>query len=121
MSDLFNIRALEDSDVSMVTYWARNEGFAPGIGDVSIYKNTDKQGLWIGCIDKFPIGCIAGVKYNSFYGFIGLFIVDKSYRGNGYGVKLWSHVIDKLDDVSCLGIEAAPDRISDYQKWGFRK
>ncbi len=119
MSDLFNIRALEDSDVSMVTYWARNEGFAPGIGDVSIYKNTDKQGLWIGCIDKLPIGCIAGVKYNSLYGFIGLFIVDKSYRGNGYGVKLWSHVIDKLDDVCCLGIEAAPDRISDYQKWGF--
>ena len=120
MSNSFHIRALEDSDVSMVTYWSRNEGFSPGLGDVSIYKNTDKQGLWIGCLDDFPIGCIAGVKYNSLYGFIGLFIVDKAYRGNGYGVKLWGHVINNLSNVCCLGIEAAPDRISDYQEWGFK-
>ncbi len=120
MSSLFNIRSLNDSDVSMVTYWARNEGFSPGLGDVAIYKNTDKQGLWIGCLDDLPIGCIAGVKYNSLYGFIGLFIVDETYRGNGYGVKLWSHVINNLLNVCCLGIEAAPERISDYQKWGFR-
>ncbi len=120
ISSPFFIRALEDSDVSMVTYWARNEGFAPGLGDVAIYKNTENQGLWVGTIDHLPIGCIAGVKYNSLYGFIGLFIVDKAYRGNGYGVKLWSHVINNLDEVRCLGIEAAPDRITDYKKWGFK-
>ena len=52
MSNLFNIRALEDRDISMVTYWARNEGFAPGAGDVSIYRHTDKQGLWVGTLGK---------------------------------------------------------------------
>ena len=35
MSNSFHIRALDDSDVSMVTYWSRNEGFSPGLGDVS--------------------------------------------------------------------------------------
>ena len=45
--------------------------------------------------------------------------VADQYRGNGYGVKLWKHVIDNLCDISCLGIEAAPDRISDYKSWGF--
>ncbi len=116
----YTIRSLEEYDIEKVIYWSRNEGFAPGYGDVGIYKNTDKQGLWIGALDSRPIGCIAGVKYNPDYGFIGLFIVDKVFRGKGFGLKLWEHVINKLDDVPCLGIEAATDRISDYQKWGFK-
>ena len=119
MKSLFKIRTLQKVDIERVTDWSRKEGFAPGFGDVNIYKNTDKQGLWIGSLGSNPIGCIAGIKYNSLYGFIGLFIVDKIYRGNGYGVKLWKHVIDNLNEVTCLGIEAAPDRISDYKLWGF--
>ena len=69
MKPEFNIRSLVKSDIKRVTNWSREEGFAPGLGDVNIYKNTDKQGLWIGSIGSKPIGCIAGVKYNSLYGF----------------------------------------------------
>ncbi|KGG15194.1 MULTISPECIES: GNAT family N-acetyltransferase [unclassified Prochlorococcus] len=120
MKTNFYIRPLEEIDINTVTYWARNEGFAPGLEDVNIYKNTDTQGLWIGALDSQPIGCIAGVKYNSNYGFLGLFIVDQPYRGRGYGLQLWKHVIHHLDDISCLGLEAAPNRITDYESWGFK-
>ncbi|AAP99921.1 MULTISPECIES: GNAT family N-acetyltransferase [Prochlorococcus] len=116
----FNIRKLLVDDIDTVTNWARNEGFAPGLGDVDIYRNTDNQGLWIGSINDKPIGCIAGIKYNQLYGFLGLFIIDKIYRGNGYGVQLWRHVLNKLDTIDCIGIEAALDRINDYEKWGFK-
>ncbi len=115
----FAIRSLEEDDISDVTLWARREGFAPGIGDVGIYRNTDRQGLWIGTLGETKVGCIVGVKYNKSYGFLGLFIVDKQYRGQGYGLNLWKHVIDKLRDLECVGLEAAPDRISDYSSWGF--
>ena len=54
-----------------MTNLSRNEGFAPGAGDVGIYQHTDRQGLWVGTLDEEPIGCIAGVKYNLDYGFIG--------------------------------------------------
>ena len=101
MTEEFNIRSLVESDIELVTSWARDEGFAPGIGDVNIYKNTDNQGLWIGTLNSKPIGCIAGVKYNSLYGFIGLFIIEKIHRGIGYGVRLWKHVISNLNDISC--------------------
>ncbi len=119
MSSDLVIRNLEESDIQKVTYWAAQEGFSPGLGDVNIYKNTDRQGLWIGSLNSNPIGCIAGVKYNLDYGFIGLFIVDKEYRGLGYGLQLWKHVMNNLHNVSCLGIEAAPDRLADYHSWGF--
>ena len=103
-----------------VTNWSILEGFSPGIDDVSIYRNTDKQGVWVACLDNNPIGSIACIKYNALYGFIGLFIVKKEFRNNGYGVRLWKHALEYLRKVDCIGLEAAPDRLNDYAKWGFR-
>jgi len=53
--------------------------------------------------------------------FIGLFIVKREFRNNGYGLKLWKHALDYLKNVDCIGLEAAPDRLNDYQKWGFKQ
>ena len=113
------ISPLSDSDIPLVTEWAKKEGFAPGLGDVRIYKNTDKQGIWVATLEKQPIGCIAGIKYNMSYGFIGLFIVLKEHRGKGYGLELWKHAMSYLANISCIGLEAASNRIDDYSKWGF--
>ncbi len=115
------IRPLEKRDIPLVTNWSRIEGFAPGAGDVGIYQHTDRQGLWVGTIGDKPIGCIAGVRYNSLYGFVGLFIVEKIQRGKGYGIKLWNHAFEHLSNLPCIGLEAALDRVDDYSTWGFKK
>jgi ribosomal-protein-alanine N-acetyltransferase len=114
------IRPLQSGDINRVTDWARAAGFCPGDGDVGIYCNTDRQGLWVGWLEREPIGCIAGVRYSQAYGFIGLFIVTPLQRRRGYGLQLWRHALDHLADVACVGLEAAPDRIADYGSWGFR-
>ncbi len=120
MIDNFYIRRLESSDISTIRDWARNEGFCPGIEDILVYKNTDNKGIWVGCLNDLPIGCIAGIRYNSSYGFIGLFIVLKEFRGNGYGVKLWKHALKYLEKIPIIGLEAAINRLDDYKKWGFK-
>jgi len=120
MSSGFSIRPLEAGDIALVTEWARNEGFCPGEGDVAIYRQTDRQGLWVGCLGEEPIGCIAGVRYSQAYGFIGMFLVTPRHRGLGYGVQLWRHALDHLNEVACVGLQAAPDRITDYACWGFQ-
>jgi len=114
------IRPLQPNQVDRLTDWARREGFAPGLGDVEIYRHTDRQGLWIGWLGSEPVGCIAGVKYNLEYGFIGLYIVVPEHRGQGYGRQLWQHALDHLAALPCVGLEAASDRIEDYAGWGFR-
>ena len=121
MNKNFSIRLISNNEIEKVTDWAKLEGFAPGFNDISIYKNTDKQGIWVGCLNNEPIGSIACVKYNSSYGFIGLFIVKKQFRNHGYGIKLWKHALNYLRDIDCIGLEAAPERLNDYQKWGFEK
>ncbi|MFM7548683.1 MAG: GNAT family N-acetyltransferase [Cyanobium sp.] len=113
------IRPLSARDIATVTAWARQEGFTPGAGDVAIYRQTDRQGLWVGWLDQEPVGCIAGVRYNRSYGFIGMFLVVPEHRGKGYGVQLWRHALRHLDDLACIGLEAAPERVADYAGWGF--
>ncbi len=119
MNNLLSIKPFCEADIDFVTEISRNEGFAPGVGDLAIYQNTDKQGLWVGWFNGNPIGCIAGVRYNDKYGFLGLFIVIEKYRGRGFGLQLWKKALDHLNDLPCVGLEAAPERISDYSKWGF--
>ena len=120
MASFLTIRPLDRADVPLITDWARREGFAPGKGDVGIYRQTDRQGLWVGCLAGQPIGCIAGIRYNLAYGFIGLYIVRPEQRGHGYGLALWQKALDHLSDVACVGLEAATDRIEDYAGWGFQ-
>ncbi|MFM7676177.1 MAG: GNAT family N-acetyltransferase, partial [Synechococcus sp.] len=86
---------------------------------VAIYRHTDRQGLWVGWLGHEPIGCIAGVRYNAEYGFLGLFLVVPQHRGQGHGVALWSHALEHLADLPCIGLEAAPERLHDYAGWGF--
>lgn len=119
MAPALTIRPLTTEDIPTVTGWARQEGFAPGAGDVAIYRHTDRQGVWVGWLGAEPVGCIAGVRYNASYGFIGLFLVVPERRGQGHGVRLWRHALRHLADLPCVGLEAAPDRVSDYAGWGF--
>ena len=79
MDSILSIKPLTDADIDFVTDISRKEGFSPGVGDLGIYQNTDKQGLWVGWLDDNPIGCIAGVRYNENYGFLGLFLVIEEY------------------------------------------
>ena len=50
MKKNFSIRLISNDDIQKVTDWAKLEGFAPGFDDISIYKNTDKKGIWVGCL-----------------------------------------------------------------------
>ena len=119
MPSPLTIRPLLSTDIPTVTGWARREGFAPGVGDLAIYRQTDRQGLWVGWLGNEPVGCIACVRYDACFGFIGMFLMVPAQRGKGYGLQLWRHAIQHLAELPCIGIEAAPDRIDDYAGWGF--
>ena len=41
------IRAFQDTDLNFITQLARQEDFAPGVGDIAIYANTGNQGVWL--------------------------------------------------------------------------
>ena len=100
---------------------AREQDFAPGVGDIEIYANTDRQGIWLAWQDDVPVGCIAAVTYSSSYAFIGLFVVKPEHRGQGIGRRLWQHALKTLSGVEYIGLEAADQMVGFYEKAGFLK
>ena len=95
MAPSLTIHPLTPADLPTVTDWARQEGFTPGFGDVAIDRQNDRQGVWVAWLGSEPVGCIASVRYNAAYGFIGLFLVVPEQRGKGYGVQLWRHALHR--------------------------
>ena len=85
---MLEIRPFTPADLDVVTALAREQDFAPGIGDIEIYANTDRQGIWLAWQDNAPVGCIAAVTYNPDYAFIGLFVVKPEHRDQGIGLSL---------------------------------
>jgi N-acetylglutamate synthase-like GNAT family acetyltransferase len=62
---------------------------------------ADPSGFFVGTLDNEIIGCISAVKYSSTYGFIGFFIVEEKYRGQGYissfTDQVWSQAVWPCD------------------------
>ena len=118
---MLEIKPFTPSDLDVVTGLAREQDFAPGVGDIEIYANTDRQGIWLALKDNVPVGCIAAVTYNPSYAFIGLFVVKPEHRGQGIGSRLWQHALKTLSSVECIGLEAAVKMVGFYEKAGFQK
>ena len=118
---MLEIRPFTPGDLDVVTALAREQDFAPGVGDIEIYANTDRQGVWLAWQDDAPVGCIAAVTYNPDYAFIGLFVVKPEHRGQGIGRQLWQHALKTLNSVECIGLEAAVQMVGFYEKAGFQK
>ena len=118
---MLEIKPFRSSDLDVVTELARQQDFAPGVGHIEIYANTDRQGIWLAWRNNKPLGCIAAVTYNPSYAFIGLFVVKPEHRGQGVGRCLWQHALKTLSSVQCIGLEAAVQMVSFYEKAGFQK
>ena len=118
---MLEIKPFTPSDLDVVTGLAREQDFAPGVGDIEIYANTDRQGIWLAWHHNKPVGCIAAVTYNPGYAFIGLFVVKPEHRGQGIGRRLWQHALKTLNSVECIGLEAAVQMVGFYEKAGFQK
>ena len=118
---MLEIRPFTPADLDVVTALAREQDFAPGVGDIEIYTNTDRQGVWLAWQVKAPVGCIAAVTYNPNYAFIGLFVVKPEDRGQGIGRRLWHHALKTLSGVQCIGLEAAVQMVGFYERAGFQK
>lgn len=99
--------------------WAADEGWNPGIYDGDSFYNTDPEGFFMGFVDDKPISCISAVKYNSNFGFIGLYIVKPEYRNKGYGNKIWNKALKYLEGRN-IGLDGVVTQQENYKKSGFK-
>jgi len=118
------IRAMHEREVCQLVDWANQEGWNPGINDAACFWNLDPQGFLALIEDEALIGGGAIIRHSESFGFMGLFIVSKSHRGQGLGTRLWfarrDRLLSRLDTGGTIGLDGVDAMVPFYAKGGFQ-
>lgn len=113
----YSIRQAQENDMTYIIKKATKEGWNPGLNDGTAFFSADPKGFFIGEYNHEKISCISAVRYNGF-GFIGLYIVEEDFRGNGFGLALWNHAMSYLNGLN-IGLDGVVAQQENYKKTGF--
>ncbi|MFD0265525.1 GNAT family N-acetyltransferase [Streptomyces sp. NPDC127106] len=114
----FEITGASAADMDLMRTWADAEGWNPGESDRFAFAVADPGGFLIGRVDGEPAACISAVRYGSGFGFIGFYIANPSFRGQGYGIRLWHAGMDRLAG-RLVGLDGVVEQQDNYRKSGF--
>ncbi len=115
----YQIKIMSRQEVDIAIFWAKAEGWNPGLYDAESFYQADKGGFLLGLLDNDPISCISAVRYGDSFGFLGFYIVKDGYRGQGYGIKIWHRALQYLEGRN-IGLDGVVEQQSNYQKSGFQ-
>ena len=107
------------NEVGTAVNWAKQEGWNPGNHDASSFYKADSTGFLAGKYNDKIIATISAVKYGNDFGFIGLYIVESSFRGRGFGFKIWEEAISSLGNRN-IGLDGVLAQQDNYKKSGFK-
>lgn len=113
------IRSMTRAEVDLIVDWAAAEGWNPGLGDADCFYPIDRAGFLIGLLDGKPIASISVPNYDDEFGFLGFYIVQPDFRGNGYGLQIWNAGMAHLGERN-VGLDGVVDQQANYEKSGFK-
>jgi GNAT superfamily N-acetyltransferase len=112
------ISVMSRQEVDIAIDWAGAEGWNPGLFDADCFYAADPNGFLMGWLDDEPIATISAVRYGESFGFIGFYIVQSDYRGQGYGMQIWNAALAYLSDRT-IGLDGVVAQQENYAKSGF--
>jgi ribosomal protein S18 acetylase RimI-like enzyme len=115
----FVARRMTEADLELALDWAAAEGWNPGLHDAHCFYAADPDGFFLGELDGVPVGSVSAVRYGGGFGFLGLYIVKREWRGQGFGLALWRTALDRLCDC-VAGLDGVVAQQENYRKSGFK-
>ncbi|MBT5569709.1 MAG: GNAT family N-acetyltransferase [Alphaproteobacteria bacterium] len=110
-------RASRD-DVDTMVDWAAREGWNPGTLDGESFHAADPNGFWLARMDDQMVACMSLVTYSADFAFLGFYIADPAFRGQGIGYGLWQTALNTCSS-NTIGLDGVVDQQDNYQKSGF--
>ena len=97
--------------------WMREAGWNPGRHDAETFVRADAQGFLVGELDGQPISCVSGVRYDNSFGFLGCYLVQPDFRGQGYGLAIHEAARGHLQGCT-QGGDGVLENVEKYQQIG---
>ena len=95
----YDTRVLTAEEIDIAADWAAAEGWNPGHHDATCFQSVDADGFWGGFLDGQMISCISVVNYDADFAFLGFYITQPAYRGQGHGYALWQAALTPREHV----------------------
>ncbi|MGY1503193.1 GNAT family N-acetyltransferase [Streptomyces sp. QTS52] len=105
-------------DWLVVTGWAADEGWNPGLSDTAGFFAQDPEGFFIGRVGGEPVSAISVVNHGDAYAFLGFYLVRPDLRGRGYGITTWKTALAHAG-TRTVGLEGVVAQQHNYRRSGF--
>ena len=105
-------------DWPVISGWAADEGWNPGLSDGPSFFAQDPEGFFLGRIDGEPVSAISVVNYGAEYAFLGCYLVRPDLRGRGYGIATWKAALAHAEGRT-IGLDGVVAQQSNYRQSGF--
>ncbi|MFE0174616.1 GNAT family N-acetyltransferase [Streptomyces sp. NPDC059002] len=105
-------------DWRVVTGWAADEGWNPGLVDAPSFFAQDPEGFFVGRVDGELVSAVSVVNYGERYAFLGFYLVRPGLRGKGFGLATWRAGLAHAGDRT-VGLDGVPDQQDNYRRSGF--
>lgn len=112
------IRTLTLDEIGTLLDWAAAEGWNPGLDDAVPFQAADPNGFFGAFVDGQMVAGISAVAYDAHFGFIGLYICHKDWRGQGHGKAAWDAGMAYLGNRT-IGLDGVPEQQANYATMGF--
>lgn len=113
-----SIRTLALPEIRRLLDWAAAEGWNPGRDDAPAFQAADPDGFLGAFVDGVMVAAISAVAYDDHFGFIGLYICHRDWRGQGHGRAVWDAGMDYLGGRT-IGLDGVAEQQSNYASMGF--
>jgi GNAT superfamily N-acetyltransferase len=118
VTQAFVIKTMAATDIARAVDWAASEGWNPGAGDAACFAATDPEGFTGGWLGQRMIASISVVKYDSRFAFLGFYIVDPAFRGQGHGLALWEKAVQHAGS-RLIGLDGVASEQDNSRRSGF--
>ncbi|NEB76797.1 GNAT family N-acetyltransferase [Streptomyces sp. SID14478] len=102
----------------VISGWAADEGWNPGVADGPSFFAQDPEGFFLGRIDGEPVSAISVVNYGPAYAFLGCYLVRPDLRGRGHGLATWRAGLTHAGGRT-VGLDGVVAQQDNYRASGF--
>ncbi|MGW2638981.1 GNAT family N-acetyltransferase [Streptomyces sp. NPDC001348] len=105
-------------DWPVISGWAADEGWNPGLSDGPAFFAQDPEGFFLGRIDGEPVSAVSVVNHGADYAFLGCYLVRPDLRGRGHGITTWKTALAHAGNRT-VGLDGVVAQQDNYRQSGF--
>ena len=121
MNPEYSIRNLTIKDFPEAMKLVLAEGWNQTENDWKLFIENPDNACKCMVVDGQLIGTATSYRFSGNLAWVSMVLVDKNYRGHGFGKALMKAVLSELKDCNSVKLDATPAGEMIYEKLGFIK